>query len=154
MKGRRVMTAVLALFAGTCMATDAGIDLGTRGDFDAQRTRVMAGLADGETYVEISPEERNEVVSALGRMDILIGTAGVDALHPADRVKLMNEQDRVNVILTRAAADSRMVCNRERVVGSRLPTTVCKTVAERRRMREDARMDLEAPGRARRNTIL
>ncbi|HUH90339.1 MAG TPA: hypothetical protein VLZ76_06750, partial [Lysobacter sp.] len=42
----------------------------------------------------------------------------------------------LNQILARAADDSRLVCRRERPTGSKMPVNLCKTVAERRRVRE------------------
>ncbi|MBS9727203.1 hypothetical protein, partial [Stutzerimonas stutzeri] len=44
-----------------------------------------------------------------------------------------------NTILTRARADSRMVCRRERSTGSNMPQSVCMTVAQRRKAQEDSR---------------
>ncbi|MGY1529584.1 hypothetical protein [Luteimonas sp. A649] len=139
------------LFAGPALASKgASIDIAGKASFAEQREQVMADLADGETYAELAPEDREKVVAGLGRMQRLLGThASASELHPNDRATLMNEQEQVNNILTQASKDSRLVCNRETPVGTRMPTTVCRTVAERRRLQDDSRRNLEAAGRSR-----
>lgn len=143
----------LLAFAGVATAGNA-LDIAGRASFAEQRDQVMADLADGETYAEISAEDRAEVVASLGRMERMIGDSAPASLHPDARVALMNEQEKVNTILTQAGQDSRMICNRETTVGTRMPTTVCRTVAERRRLRDNSRQQFEAAGRGRANTIL
>lgn len=154
MKEGLVLLGVLLIAGSAMAATGSQVDVAGPSSFGEQRDQVMADLSDGETYAEISPEDRARVVSSLGRMERLLGTnASPQALHPDDRVELMNEQERINNILTRARADSRLVCRREVTVGSRMPTNVCRTVAESRRVREDSRQRLEGAGRARNNTL-
>lgn len=152
-KGLILLAALL--FAGPAMANQgASIDVAGKAGFAEQREQVLADLADGETYAEINPEDREQVVAALGRMQKLLGdSASPAALHPDQRTELLNEQERVNNILTQAGKDSRMVCNRERPVGTRLPTTVCRTVAERRRLQDASRQSHDAAARNRLNTI-
>lgn len=117
------------------------------GSFAEQRQKVDAALADGETYVEISAADRAEVVSALDRMEDLLGGRPVSALSEAEKVALMNDQSLVNTRLTQAAEDSRLVCRREAAVGSRLQRSQCLTVAQRRRQREQSQDALEAHNR-------
>ena len=153
-KGLILLAALL--LAGPAMA-DKGtsVDVAGKVSFAEQREQVLVDLADGETYAEITPEDREKVVAGLGRMERLLGThASASALHPDQRATLMNEQEQVNNILTQASKDSRLVCTREIPVGTRMPTTVCRSVAERRRLREDSRTRMEAAGRSRQNTIL
>lgn len=151
---RVLLMAVLALFAGGAAASDGALDLGGRAGFDAQREQVLTDLADGETYAEISAEDRAQVLQALDRMERILAGRQPGAVRPDERAALLTEQEKVNVILTGARRDSRLVCTRERPVGTRMPTTVCRTVAERRRMTDDARQRMEAAGRGRANTIL
>ena len=54
------------------------------------------------------------------------------------RLEVFNEQELVNTLLTEAREDSRQVCTREKKVGSHRTTTMCKTVAERRRDMEQS----------------
>ena len=105
--------------------------------FDVQRATILKAMDDGKTYVELSRAEREQVRDSLELISrLLAGKPGVDALSEPDKVKLFNEQEAVNARLTRAHADSRLVCTREKRVGSHRATNVCYTVAERRRMRE------------------
>jgi len=155
MKKGLILLAAL-LFAGNAVANErATVDVNSAVSFSEQRSQVLADLADGETYAEISPEDREKVVSALGNIEKMLGShASTQALHPDTRVALVNEQETINNILTRAHRDSRMVCSREIPVGTRMPTNVCRTVAERRRLRDDSRQRLEGAGRSRNNSIL
>ena len=129
------------LLVTASFAAIASTPLGTRLDlknaFDVQRGAILAALADGETYAEIKTEDRRKVGVALDRIaEVLAGRPSAASLSEAEKVAVFNEQEVVNTILTRARADSRMVCTREKTVGSHRTTNVCYTVAERRRMRE------------------
>lgn len=153
MKKGLVLLAALLLSGPAMAAKGASVDVAGNVGFSEQRAKVMADLADGETYSEISSENREKVVSALGRMQRMLDTHESPAtLHPDQRAALMNEQELVNNILTKAGEQSRLVCRRERPVGTRLPTTVCRTVAEQRRQQEDARQSHEAAARMRLDT--
>lgn len=154
MKKGLILLAAL-LFAGPAFADDrATVDVAGAATFSEQRTEILADLADGETYAEITLEDREKVVSTLSRMQRMLGShESAQALHPDVRVALMNEQETINNILGQAHRDSRMVCTRERPVGTRMPTNVCRTVAERRRLREDSRRNLDGAGRSRNNSI-
>lgn len=109
------------------------------GDFAAQRAQIEADLADGRTYAEISRNDRAAVRESLELITgELEGVESIDALSEEAKVRVFNEQEKVNQILTLAEADSRLVCTSEQKTGSRRKTTSCQTVAERRRrMQED-----------------
>ena len=142
---------VLALFAlllpATAMATidsggqafkpDKGLDL--TASFGEQRAAINKALSDGETYSELQPADLRVVQDSLGRISTLLGDAQtIDQMSPDAKVELFNEQEKVNTLLVQAHKDSRMVCRREKPTGSHRPTTLCLTVAERRRQREAA----------------
>lgn len=102
--------------------------------FEAQRAKIEAGMR-GEQYREISAESRSQVVAALDRIGDAFADASSEAeLAPEARASVAADEALVNEALAEAAADSRMICRRERRVGSNMPTNVCKTAAERRRM--------------------
>jgi hypothetical protein len=62
----------------------------------------------------------------------------------ADQLAVVfNDQALINAILTQAGEDSRLVCTRERPVGSRRPITHCVTVAEKRRHREEVQNEMD-----------
>ncbi len=116
----------------------------TDGDFEKQRAQIDEHLNDGKTYAEINKEERRQVQQSLDRISRLLAGAGsVDKLKEQDKVTIFNDQELVNTILTRAGEDSRKVCERRRVTGSNLSATVCETVAERRRIAEANKEQVE-----------
>ena len=134
---RIILAAVALMIAGVATA-EPQVDM-TRGDFENQRMRILEKLADGVTYVEIPPEDRATVTTTLERMSALLAASGVeriDQLDPSRQAALFNDQERVNTLLTRAEAGSRLVCRREKQTGSNRATTQCLTVAQRERARE------------------
>ena len=129
------LLAALATTAAASDGVDAQLDLRT--SFAAQRSAILAALQDGKTYSEIKAEDGRQVRASLDRIaGLLDGRPSVESLSEAEKVKVFNEQEVVNTILTRARADSRVVCTRERRVGSHRTSSVCYTVAERRRMHD------------------
>ncbi len=114
------------------------------GDFAAQRARIEADLSDGKTYAEISPADRARVRESLARIAAqLNGVSSVDELSEPARVAVFNDQEVINTVLTRAAADSRVLCERVEKLGSHRRTTQCETVAERRRRSQQDRENLQ-----------
>lgn len=131
---------LLAIASGPAFAatTRASVDV-AEGGFAEQRKAIEADLADGETYSEISMEDRATVNQALNRIAGLFQTYGsVERLSWEDRTQMFNDQEQINNILTKAGEDSRLVCRREKKVGSHRVTTQCSTVANRRRAMEDS----------------
>ncbi|MEL5920715.1 hypothetical protein AAGG60_21830, partial [Stenotrophomonas maltophilia] len=59
-----------------------------------------------------------------------------------------NDQQVVNTGLTQAREDSRLICQREKPIGSNRTTTQCRTVAERARPKQRANQDLRPVMRA------
>ncbi|HEU4774056.1 MAG TPA: hypothetical protein VFS82_05990 [Lysobacter sp.] len=129
---------VLAFVATPAIAATAiAVDVAKTADFGAKRAAIEQALADDETFAEITPEARSRAQALMSEMDALIGRTGsVDTLPPVQQVEVFNRQEELNQILAQAAGDSRLVCRRERPTGSKMPTNSCKTVAERRRVRE------------------
>ena len=121
-------------------------------DFAQQRAKIESALGDGKTYAEIAPADREKVQAALGRIQAELDKVGdATRLSEADRVKVFNDQEVVNTILTQAADDSRVSCRRETQVGSHRAVTHCTTVAERRRRAEATQQDLQQMGNMQRN---
>lgn len=148
---KMLIAIVFFLAAGLASAKDAPlVDAKDGVSFAEQRERVLEQLADGETYAEISLEDRNKVTTALDRMLATLdggGSATTTLLSADKRLQLLNDQELVNNILTQAGEDSRMVCRREAPVGTRMARSQCLTVAERRRRREEAQRNLDTQSR-------
>lgn len=129
-----------ALLAGPALAAKGGHEnvRFSPAHFEAQREAIIEGIS-GETYRELSDEDRATVLEALTRMqDRLAGVDSLEQLDKRDQTAVFNDQDLVNTLLTEAAADSRLVCKREKFVGSNRTTNVCITVGERKRLAEAA----------------
>lgn len=106
--------------------------------FAEQMAAIETDLADGKTYSEISQKDREQVRSALQRIASALESAGsVENLSKLEQAKVFNDQELANNILTEAGEDSRLVCNREKKVGSHRTTTQCMTVAQRERASEE-----------------
>ncbi len=111
--------------------------------FAEQHERIRGEFADGETYSEISRERQAEVQRALGRIESTLGEAGgVSELTAQERADLMDDQELVNSTLALAREDSRLVCRREKKIGSNRAITQCTTVAQLRRTREQSQSEL------------
>ena len=67
-------------------------------------------------------------------------------LSEVDQIAVFNELEAISAIINRAE-DERMVCERYRPVGTNRPTTVCRTVAQRRADKELAEQSLRRDSR-------
>ncbi|WP_409460406.1 hypothetical protein ACK1O1_15705 [Stenotrophomonas maltophilia] len=106
----------------------------------AEQLRNVETAINSDDYSEIGLEDKSRVQQAVGRIRDRMGEhERVEQLSPNDQTAVFNDQEVINTILTRARADSRMVCRRERSTGSNMPQSVCMTVAQRRKAQEDSR---------------
>lgn len=134
---KTLLMALLLGFASTASATAEPVVSVTEGSFAAQARAIEKSLSDGKTYAEMSRVERDEVRSLLGRMSTrLEGVATVEELPEQEKLDLFNEQERVNALLVKGYADSRVVCSKRGRTGSHMRDNSCQTVAERRRRTE------------------
>ena len=107
--------------------------------FTEQRQEILNKLEDGETYSEIAPADRQQVVAALNRMQrVHDSAAGAAGPNERQRVALFNDGELVNSLLGQAHADSRVICTRVQNTGSRRVQRACQTVAQRERGRREA----------------
>jgi hypothetical protein len=136
--------AALTLAMGTAAAGPKNKEIFEPGKPMAEQiTKIEADLGDGETYSEITVDQRSQVREALGRMRGMLERSGSEgALSAANRTELFNDQQVVNGVLTRAREDSRLICKRERIVGSNMPQTQCMTVAQRERIKNSSQNNM------------
>lgn len=139
------LVVLVALFAPlAALAQGSGdaafqLRLGEGRSFDQQRDELIEEMRDGGRFGEISDEARAEVIAALDTMaELLDGQASFGHLDEEDKIRLFNAQEIANTHLTVAREDSRIVCKRERKVGSHFKTSICNTVAEWTIQREAA----------------
>lgn len=149
MSRRILLLIVLSVLSGTAFAARAEKSAETlvKADpigFAEQRETVEGEMKPGGRFAEITDEDRAAVGQAFDRMQaVLEGKQSMDDLRQDDRVALINDQELVNALLTRAKVDSRMVCKREKRVGSHRYTSTCHTAAEWKRASEKSREDIE-----------
>ncbi len=136
---------LLALSSATFASSEpALVEPTSEAAFSAQRAKIEKQFADGKTYAEIAPGDRQRVQEALQRMGgELDGVASTEQMQTEARTRLFNDQELVNNILTQAAADSRLVCEHHTPTGSRMKVTTCETVAERDRRRQNDQNELQ-----------
>lgn len=139
---RLVFVALLAMPL-TAFAADEGSEPTPAERADAAAERIHdapAFVSEVENAVEMA---RDGVYGRLARggmerverardliVDLLEGRDSAMELGPEDRIALFNAQEVIRAELN-SDQKSRKVCKREPVIGSRLPKTVCLTVAER-----------------------
>ena len=114
-----------------------------KSDLAGQRAVVLKEMEAGARFAEISDDDKADVFAALDRMEKLLAGRSVDQLGEAEKVALINDQELVNALLTKASIDSRIQCRREKRVGSHRTTSTCRSVAEWRRASEQSREDIE-----------
>lgn len=103
----------------------------------AEQVRQVEKALDNGEYAEISADDRAQVRQSLERITLRMGDRQTaQELPSAVQNEVFNDQERINTILTRAHADSRLVCQHTRTTGSNMPKSRCLTVAERRRIEE------------------
>jgi hypothetical protein len=142
---RRTLLLLVCLFAAPAFAAKSApaVSADPLG-FDEQRAAVEAEMKPGGHFAEIGKDERLQVNEAFDRMQALLaGKSSMDELRQDDRVALINDQELVNALLTKAKTDSRMVCKREKRVGSHRLTSTCRSAAEWKRASEQSREDIE-----------
>jgi len=101
---------------------------------------VRAEMGPGGRYEYISPENRAKVEADMGKMQALFGqTSSVAAMDVQQQTQLFNIQEHLNGILTHSDSN-RLVCEHRAPVGTNIPLTTCKTVAEIEKARRDSQL--------------
>ncbi|HEV2607043.1 MAG TPA: hypothetical protein VGT79_03580 [Xanthomonadaceae bacterium] len=141
---RWVTAVALACVIGTAMAEEVipmrMLDKQQFATFDAQ---VRTDLQQGHRYKEISPEDQDILMKTLGRMEDRWQKADADGkLSASATVDNANDQEIVRTILNHAVVDSRLICDRETPMGTKIAKNVCRTVGQMRREQNDSQESL------------
>jgi len=144
------VVAVLALCSGVAFASDkvnekrVAADIANTPDKFAQVIEeVHQEMGAGGRYEFIKPDAKAQVDADLSSMDAMIKKAGsIGAMNEKDKIALFNHQEHLNGILTHSDGN-RLVCERRPPVGSNIPVTMCKTVAEIEKMRRDSQKTMQ-----------
>lgn len=127
--------AVLLSLAATCAFADEvvkkPVDVADTPDkLQGVIDSIHADMAQGKRYEFINPTERQNVDADFATMTALMKNSGsVTAMKQPDRIKLFNTQEHVNGLLTHSDRN-RLICERRAKVGSNLPVTDCRTLAD------------------------
>jgi hypothetical protein len=109
----------------------------TPAEFAASRALIEQAVGESEQYRDMQEQDRRDLAKALDRMQATLSRiTTVDELDDATRTQIYNDQELINNVLTQVRDDSRMICKREKKVGSHRITNICVTAGERRRRRE------------------
>lgn len=133
---RLVAALSLALVAGAAVAVPGKDPVAYEGraprDFPAQIAEIEAGMRDGGPYAGLAAGKQARVRKLLADMAaILDGVDSVDRLSQPEMARLFNAQEEANALLTGRPVNERMVCKRERKLGTNLSHMNCQVVAER-----------------------
>jgi hypothetical protein len=102
----------------------------------AQDAIKRALTSDKSGYGHLSEAEKQAILNKQEPIYAMIeGRTNFDNLSDDDKRRLINAIEEVRTSVAKAE-DSRMICERVRVIGSNRPQNKCTTVGERRRQRE------------------
>lgn len=102
-----------------------------------QQIRADAEARKGR-YAKLPDAKRTDLYRRQDRVDTLIKDVTLTTeLDETRRIELFNNLEAISAIVNQAE-DERMICQRHRPIGSNRPTTICKSVAQRRADREFA----------------
>lgn len=125
------------------MAVQAGapeltVNAGTKADLAAATEAVHKQMAPGGRYEFVTTPERGEIDSKLGDMQAMFDRDGsVAAMNQETKIRVFNDQEVVNAILTKRDGDRR-TCRSEATTGSLIHKTTCRTYAETQRLQQDS----------------
>ena len=132
----RVVFSVCFLFATNVYSADKdkeAIQLSiTAGDITGQRKHIENNIV-GSEYKEMDSEDRADLLIQLQAVDS--GSLSVE--------EMTRYQNNINSILKTAYANSKLVCTREKPLGSQMAVKVCKTVAEKKNSEANSQQTLK-----------
>jgi hypothetical protein len=95
-------------------------------------------MGPGGRYEFIHADSKAQVDADLAAMQALLKKSGsVAKMSKQEQVELFNHQEHLNGILVHNDGN-RLVCERRPPMGSNIPVTMCKTVAEIEKQRRDS----------------
>jgi hypothetical protein len=105
---------------------------------DALKRDLLAKKSD---YSHLSEDEKQTILRKQAPIyGFIEGRSSFEHLNEDEKRRLANAIEEVRALVAKAD-DSRMICERVRVIGSNRPQNKCLTVGDRRRMREKAQQE-------------
>ncbi len=106
-----------------------------------QQIRADAEARNGR-YKDMPDSKRNDVFRRQGQVEGPLGNVqSITELDETRRIQLFDHLEAISANIN-ADDDERMICERSKPLGSTCPTTVCKTVAQRRDEREAGQREM------------
>jgi hypothetical protein len=126
-----------SLFAAIAVAPVSGkekyreiVNADTPDKFEQITFHVRKEMEAGGRYEFVKPDERTTIERKLVEMEALFKRSGsVAAMNEGDKIKLFNDQEVVNSILTMRDSD-RVICANRAHIGSHIPVTSCHTFGQ------------------------
>ena len=110
--------------------TETIVNASDKDSFAASVMKVKGEMVPGGRFEYIDSKERDQVNAQLADMQSIYDKfASVQQMDQAAKVRLFNDQEAVNAILTRRD-DTRLVCESSAPIGSHIPRTVCHPYSE------------------------
>jgi len=133
MNRHTIAATVLFALMGCAYARDEHVNMSLDIDkaaFEKTRTTLVEQLnGASDRYSEIRPAQREAVIAALDRISARLAKAA-SPISEEDQVAIFNDQEIINTIITHAAAESRMYCEREATTGSHRVHIICLSIAK------------------------
>ena len=146
------LLSIAAVVAMTCVSAKEKyrevVNAETQDKFDDIVADVRNEMQVGGRYEFVKPQERVTIAAKLTEMDALFKENGAVAkMKPDQKIRLYNDQEVVNSILTQRDSD-RVICENRLPIGSHIPVTSCHTYGQAEEARKGTRkiMDKWATG--------
>jgi hypothetical protein len=139
------LLALVAVYAADAKENyhEKTINADTKDKFVEIAADVRQEMEGGGRYEYVKPDERKTIDQKLTEMETLFDENGtVQSMKQDTKIKLFNDQEVVNSILTHRDRD-RVICKNEAPVGSHIPVTSCHTYGQEEEAREGTHNQLD-----------
>jgi hypothetical protein len=151
---RILAAALMFALAAPALARDTDLPMAaTKAQFEAIKAKLVSQL-ETDKFSEIKADDKQTVLNVLDRIEWRYDSvASPDQFSAQDRVDMFNDQEIINTIITHAAKDSRLICERHAPTGSHLVRVNCMTLAERKERERNGQDSMNSVERDDNNTF-
>lgn len=146
---RTIITIAVVLFAAFNLVSakenykESAFNADTKDKFESVSASVRKELEKGGRYEYVKPEERRQIEQKLTDMGAAFNESGsVQTMKEDTKIKLFNDQEVINSILTKRDKD-RVICTNQAPLGSHIPVTSCHTYGQEEDARRGTRDQLD-----------
>lgn len=131
-------TVLLPALAVHAAGADVAVKAATKDDLTAAADAVHKQMVPGGRYEFITTAERGDVDAKLADMQAMFDRSpSVATMNQDTKIRLFNDQEAVNAILTKRDGDRR-ICKSTAAIGSLIPKTSCRTYSEIERTQRES----------------